>query len=48
MDQNLWPTPDPYEHLRARPNPILPVIAEILAPVTLPASLRDHLAVTEG
>jgi hypothetical protein len=44
MDQNKWPSPWEYEP--RRPNPILPVLREIFAPVTLPASLADHIDAT--
>ena len=44
MDQNKWPSPDLYP--QPRPNPILPVIREILAPVVLPASLTEHITAT--
>jgi hypothetical protein len=46
MDQNKWGFTDlyPVRH----PNPILPAVAEILAPVQLPASLSDHIAAVEG
>jgi hypothetical protein len=42
MDQSKWGFTDEYPV--RRPNPILPVIAEILAPVQIPASLSDHIA----
>jgi hypothetical protein len=36
--------PDPYDYSVPRANPILPVIAEIMAPVVLPTVLSDHIA----
>lgn len=43
MDQNKWGFTDLYPV--PRPNPVLPAIAGILAPVSLPVSLSDHIAV---